>query len=204
MVWRQDVTVRPVSGSDLERWIEPLARLRTAVFREFPYLYVGNADYEARYLGRYVESPNAVIVLALHGEEVVGASTAMPMADEMDEVKAPFLAEGYRPEDVFYLGESVLLPDYRGLGLGVRFFEEREGHAHRLGGFRYATFCAVDRPHDHPRRPADYVPLDRFWRKRGYERHPELHTHIAWQDLDENGESDKPMTFWVKRLDGAA
>jgi len=39
-----------VTGADLERWISELARLRIRVFRDWPYLYDGDADYEARYL----------------------------------------------------------------------------------------------------------------------------------------------------------
>ena len=48
---------------------------------------------------------------------------------------------------------------------------------------------------------ADYVPLDDFWQKRGYTRHPELRTEYIWQDLDETEASPKPMVFWLKRLD---
>ncbi|WP_371413269.1 hypothetical protein [Methylophaga sp. SB9B] len=53
---------------------------------------------------------------------------------------------------------------------------------------------------DHPRRPAGFRPLDNFWRKRGYEKHPELHTTFSWKELDEEHESPKPMTFWMKKL----
>jgi GNAT superfamily N-acetyltransferase len=99
---------------------------------------------------------------------------------------------------VFYCGESVLDKRYRGLGIGVRFFEQREAHAADLGGFKHITFCCVERPLDHPRRPADYVPLDAFWNKRGYVKHPELHTTYSWKDLDDATETAKPMTFWLK------
>jgi GNAT superfamily N-acetyltransferase len=94
----------------------------------------------------------------------------------------------------------VLLPEYRGRGLGVRFFEEREAHARRLGRFEKICFCAVERPADHPRRPAGYVPLDAFWQRRGYRQQPDLRTSFVWQDLDEAHESPKPMVFWMKSL----
>ena len=82
----------------------------------------------------------------------------------------------------------------------MRFFEEREAHAAALKRFDWTCFCAVLRPYDHPRRPADHVPLDRFWNKRGYRKHPELTTTFSWQDLDETSKSPKPMVFWLKRL----
>jgi len=97
-------------------------------------------------------------VLAFDDDKVVGASTAIPMQYETDELKKPFLEQGYDLAQVFYCSESVLNKNYRGLGIGVRFFEEREAHAAALGGFKHISFCCVERPVDHPRRPANYMP----------------------------------------------
>src|SRR5690606_21744902 len=105
-----------------------------------------------------------------------------------DEFKAPFLAVGIDPQQVFYFGESVLSSSYRGRGLGVRFFEEREAYARRLGRFDWCAFCAVERPKDHPLRPAGYAPLDEFWGRRGYAQRADLRTMLAWQDIGEEGE----------------
>lgn len=192
--------IQSVSGEALKDYIPALAALRIRVFREFPYLYDGDLAYEEAYLNTYVQAPDSVIVLVFDGEDVVGASTAIPMANETVEFKQPFVDAGYNPDEIFYCGESVLLPQYRGQGVGVTFFEQREAHAAKLGGFRYSCFCAVDRPEDHPRRPADYEPLDRFWQKRGYQKTPELATTYSWKDLDEAEQSAKPMTFWMKLL----
>ena len=188
------------SGQALNQFIPDLARLRIDVFREWPYLYDGDLAYEERYLKTYIEAPNSVIVLAFDNDNVVGASTGIPLISETDEVQAPFLKAGYDPNTVFYCGESVLLPEYRGQGAGVAFFDHREAHARDIGGFNYSCFCGVQRPVDHPRRPADYIPLDNFWRKRGYEKHNELNTTFSWKELDETEESPKPMTFWMKNL----
>jgi hypothetical protein len=81
----------------------------------------------------------------------------------------------------------------------VRFFEEREAHASSLGGFKHITFCCVERPSNHPLKPVDYVSLGRFWEKRGYLKHPELHTTYCWKDVDRDEETPKPMTFWLKQ-----
>jgi GNAT superfamily N-acetyltransferase len=194
----KDIRIERWSGAALQQYIPELARLRIEVFRDFPYLYDGDYDYEKKYLQTYIDTPESVIVLALDGNKVVGASTAIPMKYETDQLKKPFIEHGYNLDEVFYCSESVLNKDYRGLGLGVRFFEQREAHAADLGGFKYITFCCVERPLDHPRRPANYVPLDQFWNKRGYVKHPELHTTYSWKDLDDTEETPKPMTFWLK------
>ena len=192
--------IQSVCGEALKNYIPVLAALRIRVFREFPYLYDGDLAYEEEYLNSYVQAPDSVIVLVFDGDEVVGASTAIPMANETVEFKQPFIDAGYNPDEIFYCGESVLLPEYRGQGVGVAFFEQREIHAAKLGGFKFSCFCAVERPEDHPRRPADYEPLDRFWQKRGYQKTPQLATTYSWKDLDEAEQSAKPMTFWMKAL----
>lgn len=194
------LTFRCLRGAELAAHILEVARLRIEVFREFPYLYDGDLDYERRYLQTYLESPDSIVVLALDGAQVVGASTALPMACETAEFRQPFVAAGYDPVEVFYCGESVLLSRYRGRGAGVAFFDRREAHARSLGGFRYICFSAVQRPDDHPRRPPGYVPLDDFWQRRGYRRQPKLTTRYSWKDLDETASSPKPMVFWMKEL----
>ena len=193
------LVVERVCGAAIERYLPAIAELRIAVFREFPYLYVGSLAYERTYLQHYAESPEALVVLARDGERVVGASTAMPLLTHSDDVVPTLVQAGYEPARVFYFGESVLDREYRGRGVGNAFFVEREAHA-RAAGFTTAAFCAVVRSADHPRRPADYRPLDALWTKHGFVRRPELVTTFSWQDLDEAVETAKPMMFWTKEL----
>lgn len=74
--------------------IPELAELRIAVFREYPYLYAGTLDYEARYLQTYADSPDSLCVLVRDAGRVVGAATALPLADETLEFQRPFLDSG--------------------------------------------------------------------------------------------------------------
>jgi GNAT superfamily N-acetyltransferase len=196
------ITIRRFSGELLNAYIEELARLRIEVFRDFPYLYDGSMDYERKYLQTYMRCPQAVVVLVFADNEVVGASTGIPMAFEEDNFQEPLQAQGYDPARVFYCAESVLRRDFRGQGLGVRFFEEREAHARELGGFDWYCFCAVQRPADHPLRPVAYQPLDRFWQRRGYVRHPELGASYTWKDIDQDAETSKRLEFWLKSCAG--
>ena len=193
------VEVRRLARAEAENAFDELALLRIEVFRDFPYLYEGDLDYERRYLATTVASPGAVIVGALDGGRLVGAATASPLADHFDEFAAPFAERSLDPAQYFYFGESVLRKPYRGRGAGVRFFEERE-RAAREAGFAQCVFSAVVRPTDHPARPADYRPLDGFWSRRGYSRIEGLSTGFSWRDVGEAGETVKPMAFWSKRL----
>lgn len=187
-------------GPEIGPHIDDLARLRMEVFRAFPYLYEGSLGYEQAYLSTYASSPESLFVLAFDGDAVVGVATGVPMDQETEAFKKPFVEGGWNPARIFYFGESVLLPRYRGHGVGVRFFDEREAYARRLGRFGLCCFCAVERPAGHPLRPTDYVPLDTFWNRRGYMHHPELRTEFSWRDVGESEESAKPMSFWMKEL----
>ncbi len=193
------ITIKNAIGTEIIPYLNDLARLRIEVFRDFPYLYEGSFEYETHYLQTYSQTIDSLIVLAFDGEKIVGASTALPLSAETNNVTQPFINQGFNIHEFLYLGESILQKSYRGQGLGVRFFEEREAHARRLNK-KYATFCAVERPLEHPRRPADYIPLDNFWQHRGYSKQNQLITTFSWKDLDENTDSPKPMTFWLKKL----
>lgn len=193
------VRVVRLNGDAMRARLDDLARLRIAVFRAWPYLYEGELDYERGYLRRYAEARSGTIVVAMDGDAVVGAATALALDEEADYVKAPFLAAGMDTGEIFYFGESVLLPQYRGHGIGVRFFAEREAAARQFG-CPVCCFCAVQRPDDHPLKPADYLPLDAFWGKRGYRRRPELVSGFSWRDIGDSEQSEKPMVYWMRDL----
>jgi GNAT superfamily N-acetyltransferase len=196
----REIELRVLGGAQIAPHLDDVARLRIAVFRDFPYLYDGNPDYERRYLATYAQSSDSVFVLAFDGDAVIGASTGIPLAHDSAAFRQPFVARGLDVERVFYFGESVLLPTYRGTGLGHRFFDAREAHARKLGRFDLTAFAAVDRPADDPRRPAGHRDNDAFWIKRGYQRQPGMTMRLAWQEIGEAGESEKPLTFWLRRL----
>jgi GNAT superfamily N-acetyltransferase len=179
-----------------------LARLRIEIFREFPYLYAGDLAYEAEYLGRYVERPGAVVVTAEDAGELVGASTGVPLAHELEPLQRPFLDAGLDLGAYFYGGESILRASHRGRGIYAKFLAAREAHARTLGHEKL-TFCAVERSSDHPQRPVDYAPLDAVWRHFGYVSRPTLRTSFSWRDVGATEEIEHPMVFWEKSLAGS-
>lgn len=196
---QQEVVVRALSRKEIVQRLDELAQLRIQVFAAFPYLYDGDPEYERRYLQPYVDSEQAIVVAALDGDRLVGAATATPMEDHAADFQAAF---AYRPEpldSLFYCAESVLLPAWRGRGLGHRFFDLREEQARRLGRAA-CVFCAVIRPDDHPARPPQARSLEPFWRKRGYRPLPGVIAHYAWRDHGDAVETDKPLQFWMRVL----
>ena len=191
------LTLATLTGEALLAQLDTVARLRIAVFAEWPYLYAGSLDYERWYLSHLSRTPGAVVVLARVGGQAVGAATAMPLAGEHEAFGNAMRAAGQEPADWFYLAESVLLPAHRGQGIGHAFFNAREAEARRQG-FGRACFCAVVRPEDHPLRDPAIRPLDGFWRARGYAPLDGAVARFAWPDIGEDAETEKPLQFWVR------
>lgn len=187
------------SGEAARPILNEIACLRIAVFREFPYLYEGSLEYEMDYLEEYLSSERSLIVLAKWGADIIGVSTGIPLAEADEGFRKPIEASGIDVRDVFYFGESVLMPDFRGQGLGHRFFDEREKHARDLG-FRIAGFFSVLRADDHPLKPSDYRPHDLFWNKRGYERQDAMIACFPWKQLGEAQETTHELVFWLRVL----
>ena len=213
-----DARVDVLRGAGIGAVVDELARLRIAVFRDWPYLYDGDAAYEARYLAGYASNPRAIVVAVRAVEpdgvgkgggegagegdgagRLVGAATGMPLADHDAALVDAVAGAGLDPSTLFYCAESVLLAPWRGRGLGHRFFDEREAHARRLG-FERACFCAIVRPDDHPARPADARSLVPFWEARGYRALPGAVAHLSWRDVGDAGETEKPLAFRVREL----
>jgi GNAT superfamily N-acetyltransferase len=197
-----ELVVQRLRGAAILPWLDSLAELRMQVFREYPYLYDGTLEAEARYLQHYAGCAESTLVLARRDQKVVGASTAMPLSAESRAFRAPFEILRLPIERYYYLAESVVLPEYRGLGLGHQFFNEREASAQELG-YQKTTFCAVLRGTTHPARPKRTRDLGHFWRKRGYSPRPELVAELPWLEVGHDSEEHHLLMFWTRGDEGA-
>lgn len=194
------VKTRTLTGEDLERALPALAALRIEVFRAFPYLYAGSPAYEVRYLRDFAAAKDSFIVAAeTDSGEIAGCATGSALTGHHAEFSGPLVQAGFPLSSTFYFGESVLLPAFRGQGFGHAFFDAREAHA-RARGYKRACFCAVERAKDHPARPEDYSPLDRFWTKRGYRKLDGLVTEFAWPVAPGGPNLMHPMGYWMREL----
>lgn len=187
------------SGPALLPYLPEIARLRITIFREFPYLYKGSEDIETKYLQAYAEAPDACVFVVRDGETIIGAVTGVPLSGEPAAFTASFAAGPYPLDTIYYLGEVLFLPGYRGQGLGSQLLKELADHVRSLGRYRHLACATIERPEDHPLRPSDYHPIDGLLIRAGLIRHPELHVTLPWPDLDGNV-TENTMVFWIKEL----
>lgn len=111
----------------------------------------------------------------------------------------PFTEAGLNCSEYACFGECILLPEYRGAGMGRKLVELASAHALALGR-RKQCLCMVDREADHPLRPAGYMSVDGFCRELGFVRRPELQAEGWWEQVD--GRPGEPvrntLTFWTR------
>lgn len=183
-------------GVEITELIPPLGQLRIDVFKDFPYLYDGSIEYEQEYLQTYVQNPLSIAFVVFDDQKLVGATTGMPLSGIAKSIQQSFIDRELNTDEIFYFGESIVLPEYRGRGLGNLFFDVRENHALE-NGFKITTFCSVVRPEDHPLRPLNYRSNNDFWKKRGYTEQ-DYYCKMSWLDRNETEETEKELLFWTK------
>jgi GNAT superfamily N-acetyltransferase len=192
----KEFSLQCLEGPQALKFLDLIAELRITVFKEFPYSYDGNIEYEKKYLKNYTKHNRALIILAKKDDKIIGASTCIPMEYAEPAFSNPFSDAGYDPYDFMYYGESVILPEYRGKGIGKEFFIEREKHARKFKK-SIATFCAVERnKKDYPQ---DYRPLDEFWRKQGFNP-SKISTEFEWKMIHSDKPEKHKLNFWMKNL----
>lgn len=190
---------RLLAGTAVTGALNDLATLRLEIFLEYPYLYRGQREDELNYLRSYAEKPDACIILAEDGAEVIGAATGMPLSHENTHLQDAFAASALNLDELYYVGELLLRPAYRSRGLGRRLLAQLENQVLARGRYRQLTCATVERPADHPLRPPDYIPITRFLGRTGFVRLPGVTTHFTWREPD-GIKRDHPMQFWLKEL----
>jgi GNAT superfamily N-acetyltransferase len=191
-------------GRDIAPYVGEVARIRIRHFRAFPYLYDGSLAYEEHYLQGYVTEPRAMLIRVLDGGEPVAIATATPLASSADIVAdAPrlFAAAGQDPRDYYYYAEIIVLPEHRARGIARLVYAEREAWARRWG-YRKLCLAVVQRPADHPLRPADYKSPERIWQRDGFEL-AGIEFDYDWPTLQADGTTrgeGNRMAFWTKDL----
>lgn len=190
-----------LAGNEIDIYLEEIAQLRIRIFREYPYLYEGSLKYEKKYLERYLKTPESLIILVKESDNYIAMTSCLPLSREEVNFQAPFKSAGLDLSKIFYFGESIVLPEFRGRGLGRKFFEEREHHAQKTLGkkLELTTFCSVDRSPNHPQRPRDYHGPESLWMRQGYQKDSSLKMELDWPEVGSEKEIGHTLTFWVKK-----
>ena len=73
--------------------IDELAFLRINVFREYPYFYDGNLEYDKNYLCQYLSTKNSILVIARDKERIIGAISGIPLNKTFSDCRNVFVEQ---------------------------------------------------------------------------------------------------------------
>lgn len=192
-------------GKSIEKFADDISRLRIEAFREYPYLYDGNLEYEQNYIKGYTQNPEASLVVANIEEKIVGFLTGIPLSSDFDLTRkcdGLFLDKNINIKSYYYYGEIIILPQYRGLGLHNLLPTEMDKVAMSMK-FQNACFLSVVRPENHPLKPTKYRYPGILAERNGYKK-MNLCINYQWPTILPDGQTkdaENILEFWSKPLE---
>ncbi len=195
----QALETKILHGAKSQIYAELIAQLRIELFAEFPYLYKGTMDHDLSYLSVYFNSPNSSIILFFDKEELVGYSSSIPLSEEWDVIKEPFITNGLDLSKYLYVGEVMVKEGYRSWHLVHKILEIHNKKA-AYYGFPYLAALTIDRPDDHPCKPVNYRTHDKLWQRFGWQKSSSLKARFDWEQIDTNRKELNDLSVWIKTL----
>jgi len=189
--------MRIIRGQEIENHIDQLGRFRIEIFREYPYLYDGDLDYERAYLNRYSRDTESFLLVIHDRLGFVGICTGMPLSGEDPDFRNAFVGESIN--EIYYIGEVMLRKDARGKKMGSKLFSTALSLIDSKK-YKRVSLCTVDRGSNHPQCPESYCSPDYLWKKYGFEKSAHLVAFLSWKDIGQTTETKKTMNIWFKEL----
>ncbi|MBN8536984.1 MAG: GNAT family N-acetyltransferase [Deltaproteobacteria bacterium] len=188
----------------IENYLNEIAQFRIKYFKSYPYLYVGNLEYEKEYINGYANNSKSLLILALYNGKIIGVSTALPLnsnADILGEAPVLFAKKGLNINEYFYYGEIIVKTEFQGIGIAAKIYDMQESYA-KAEGFKKIILATVNRRPNDPRKPSDYFNTDIVWNKLGFKK-CNIQINYNWPTITENGsikDINNPMDFWTKEI----
>lgn len=193
----EEIQIKTFRGEEITPYTKEFIQIVDQIYREYPYLYNGDDKEYEDYLASYSKTKEAMICFAFEGKEVIGIAAGMPMSMTRKSYQKPLLANSYKLDSLFYLGEFGLKPEYHGKGIEEKMYQEIENFA-LAGQFKELFLFEVES--SKPVAKKSYIPQNDFWKKNGFIRHPELNFVINWVNINEKFESPHLAIYWIKKL----
>ena len=187
---------------EIERYLEEVIKLRVEVFREYPYLYDGNLEYEKEYFKDFVKDSTARVILVKDGFEVVAVATSIALSNAhlCDDIHKPFIEKGYDVERFYYYGEIMIDKNYRNKGISKQIYGLREKEVLSLG---FDRLCFATILKDSDKMPQDYFDPAEMWKSMRFDEHLDMQVECSWPKIQYDGstrEQVSKLNFWVKKI----
>jgi hypothetical protein len=198
------IIIEIYTGEDSKDYIDILSKLRIDAFKEYPYLYDGEFEYEKNYVHGYVTNKMGMIAIAKVDGNLAGVSTGIPLISESEivsDAQKVFSQNNINIEDYYYYGEIIILPQFRGRGITTMLYSAQDNLV-RQWGFKHVCILTVVRENDHPLKPNNYKSPDDIWKRLGFFKN-NLTTNYHWPTIQADKsviDTKNTLEFWIKPL----
>ena len=189
------------TGQAIVPYVKDITTLSLIIYKEYPYLYDGTEEDYLPAIEHYSHSEKGIACVLFDDTKPIGVAIGMPISEMREKYQQPFLhaRPEENPDEIFYLGELLLLKEYRGQGFGKQMYLELE----RLvieENFKKICFCKSNEDDPDPSiMPENYRPLDEFWKKLEFER-CDVSVSVYWKNIFETDESPHELVYWIKSI----
>jgi ribosomal protein S18 acetylase RimI-like enzyme len=195
--------IEVIKGIETKKYIDAIAKLRMTNFRDYPYSYEGDMALEKKYLSMYQNSKDSFFIIAKDGDKVIGAITGMPLHESADDCTEVYLEKNIPTIGIYYVGEIIVLNEYRDQGLGHKMWTEFENQVRALKHYKQLAIRELEAPEKDPNKPKNYIPIDDFLKDIGFVRHPEIVSYSKWKEVGADKETKHALVNWLKTLKAA-
>ncbi len=174
--------------------------MRMAIFKEWPYFYAGDTKSEIEYITPYKESLGSCLAIAKEEKRIIGLVTGIPLGEMDDFFTAPFKEASLPISSTYYLGEILLLKEFRGRGVGYEMYKSFENKIREWRKFTQIAILRLRYEKDDPKKPKDSKPLEEFWTRLGYVEKPNLFLNIPYQEIGQTGKTNHSFFYSLKEV----
>ncbi len=200
LIAEENMSIKTFRGESIGPFLEDITDLCLTIYKEYPYCYEGTKEEYFPFIEYYAQSDHGIACLLFDSNRPVGVAIGMPMSEMREKYKAPFTdARSYENfNEIFYLGEFLLLKDYRGRGWGKKIYLEFEYAVDETENFKKMCFCKIDESNQTNLKPENYKPLDKFWKKKGFNKCDDITVIVNWKNVGELDDSPHKLVYWLK------
>lgn len=197
-------TIELCAGKDVKKYLELVSKFRIKLFAKYPYLYKGDLEYEKKYIDSYANNTQSTIAAAKIDQEIIGLSTGIPLISEseiLSEADSLFKNQHIDPKKIYYYGEIMVLPKFRGHNISSRLLNAQD-ELIKTWGYTHVSLLTVVREKNHPLQPINYKSTDIVWEKMGYHK-TGLQLKFYWPTFQNDGtikEEDHVLELWLREI----
>jgi GNAT superfamily N-acetyltransferase len=206
------LTYTVFKNTAVHTYLTHVGRMRSKLYKGFPYLYDATIDPEKEDVSSYKNSPDTIMVAAFAGDEFVGFTIGLPLKDfnssctleeEVALATEKFKNVGVNLNTCFYLGEILVEPEYQNKGVEEALYKSLEQEVKATNAYTSISLIHMDRGDSHPLKPKAFIdPEKTIMENNDFIKTGHTVTY-SWNTLQPDGSprlQDNAMDFWVKNL----